>query len=130
LPTKAYGDDAGFDLYVSEATIIPAGQFCDVPSGVAAQIPARCWGLITGRSSTLRKRGLLVYQGVIDPGYRGELFTGIQNVGAASQAVEVGERLAQLLLFHNASLDVQTPTWVTELDPHERGSNGFGSSGS
>lgn len=131
LPTKTYPDDAGYDLYVSERTIIPAGQSRDVPCGVAVQLPPGYWAMVTGRSSTLRTRGLLVQPGVIDAGWRGELFALLQHIGTgAHTVVEAGDRVAQLLLFHNASMDVAPPTLTTELEPHERGVNGFGSSGS
>lgn len=129
LPTKVYGDDAGFDLYASQPAVVPVGEFRDIPCGIAMQTPYQTWALITGRSSTLRRRGLLVYQGVIDPGYRGELFVAVQNIGRNSQTIEVGERIGQVLLFNNTSMQVGDPRWVDQLDPHERGTNGFGSSG-
>lgn len=129
LPTKTYPDDAGYDLYVSERTTIPAGQFRDVPCGIAIQIPDGFWAMIVGRSSTLRKRELLVQLGVIDVGYRGELFAAVQSVSQFSRTIEVGERLAQLLLFQNNGAWVAQPSWAAELATHERGSNGFGSSG-
>ena len=128
LPTKAYSDDAGFDLYVSEATVIEPGQFVDVPCAVAVELPSDTWALLTGRSSTLRKHNLMVNQGVIDPGYRGELFAGVWNLGSEAVTVEVGDRLAQLILMPNHALHARLVA-VNELAPHQRGQSGFGSSG-
>lgn len=128
LPTRAYPDDAGLDLYTSERIVIPSGQFRDVPTGVSVQLPDWAWAEVRGRSSTMRKRNLLVYPGVIDAGWRGELFAGVWNLGPESVVVDVGERLAQLILYMNSTLHFR-PVQVGALTPHARGINGFGSSG-
>lgn len=127
LPVRTHATDAGLDLYVSEGCGIDPGEFVDVPCGIAVEFPVGWWGLITGRSSTLRRRGLLVAQGVIDEGYRGELFSGVWNMGESWQRVEAGERLAQLILFPTApKLEVKR---ADSLGSSDRGSSGFGSSG-
>ncbi len=128
MPTKAYSDDAGYDLYVSAKTTIMPGQFVDVPCAVAIEMPSNTWALLTGRSSTLRKHGLMVNQGIIDPGYRGELYAGVFNLGAEPITVNRGDRLAQLILMPNHALNT-TLIEVEELAPHQRGHAGFGSSG-
>lgn len=127
-PDRAYPDDAGLDLFVSKRTVIPCGQFVDVSSGIAVELPPGTWGLIQGRSSTLRKRQLLVNPGVIDVGYRGELFAGCWNLGRVTQILEPGERVAQLIIIANVTEMVGVRV-VDELGEHARGGNGFGSSG-
>lgn len=128
LPTRGHADDAGLDLHVSEDVTVPPGAFRDVPCGVHAQLPDWCWGMITGRSSTLRKRGLLVNQGVIDAGYRGELFAGVFNLSGEEVHVRKGERLAQLILLENGTARVY-PEEKWALTSGSRGHNGFGSTG-
>lgn len=127
-PTRAHEDDAGYDLYASEARNIAPGEFADIPTGIAVQLPLGTWGLLTGRSSTLRKRGLLVNQGIIDHGYRGELFAGVQNLSGQPVQVLPGERLAQLIIMPNLT-EMTEMLEVQQLADHERGTNGFGSSG-
>ena len=128
-PTRAYPDDAGMDLYVSETTVVGPGEFKDIPCGVAVELREGTWGLLVGRSSTLRRRGLLVNLGVIDVGYRGELFAGVQNT-SPTQSVEVtaGDRVAQLIILPNLT-EQFNPVMAGELMPHARGAHGFGSSG-
>lgn len=127
-PTKAYADDAGFDLYCDAEMVIEPHTFVDVPLGVAIKVPEGTWGLLTARSSTLRKHGLMVAQGVIDCGYTGPLFAGVWNMTDEPVKVELGMRLVQYILMTNASLDVEAQQ-VDELPKTDRGASGFGSSG-
>jgi dUTP pyrophosphatase len=125
-PTKAYPDDAGIDLAACESVVIPVSGKALVKTGLKFALPAGMWGLIVGRSSTWAKKRLDVKLGVIDAGWRGELFISIENRGDEDYKVEVGERLAQYILL---------PAWqgafaeVGMLPEHARGENGFGSSG-
>lgn len=127
-PSRGYPDDAGIDLYVAVDTVIPPGEFVDVPSGVKVEMPPDVWGMLTGRSSTLRKKGLMVNQGVIDPGYRGELYSGVWNLTRDEVKVAAGERIAQLILIGNATR-LHRLVEVAGLSPSDRGTNGFGSTG-
>lgn len=126
IPTKAHAGDAGWDLYVAEDTRVRAGEFVDVPCGVGCALPTGTWGLLTGRSSTLRNRGLLVHQGVIDEGYRGELFAGVFNLTREDVLVEAGARIAQLIVV---PMHAHAGVFVDQLRPGEREARGFGSSG-
>lgn len=128
LPTQSYEGDAGFDLYVSQSTKIQPGEFVDVPCDVRVELPFWAWAMVTGRSSALRKKGLLVHTGIIDQGYRGELFAGAFNLGSEPVWVEKGERVAQLIPINNSSRMI-TPWQTEKLNPSARGEQGFGSSG-
>lgn len=127
--TRGHFDDAGLDLYVSEDTVIPPGSFVDVRCNINVQLPSWSWGLITGRSSTLRKKGLLVNLGVIDAGYRGELFSGVFNLTNSEVKVYKGDRLAQLIIIKNSTLGLE-PVQVERINEGSRGDRGFGSTGS
>lgn len=127
-PQRKYKDDAGWDLVTSKKTVLDPGETADVPCGIAVQLPSWAYGRITGRSSTMRERSLLVGEGIIDTGYRGELFVQATNMGGYTTAVEVGERIGQLILHANDSAAVR-PVRVRDLVASERGINGFGSTG-
>lgn len=131
MPTRAHADDAGYDLYVSEDTIVQPGTFVDIPTAVALELPFWSWGMLTGRSSTLRKRGLLVHTGIIDAGYRGELYAGVWNMTDDEVLVAQGDRIAQLIILDNSTMQTSMRLLGPgqALGEHARGVNGFGSSG-
>lgn len=128
MPSRQHDDDTGWDLYVSDDVSVAPGEWKDVPCGVRVELPKGWWAMLTGRSSTLRRRGLLVSTGIIDHGYRGPLWAGVINVSKDQVVVRRDERIAQLIPFEHAPVH-----WMTirtdQLGDHPRGEAGFGSSG-
>lgn len=127
-PYKKYSGDAGWDLYVSRPCTIQPGETMDVHTDLQISMPPKTYARITGRSSTLRKHGLLVYEGIIDNGYTGEMFVCVHNLGKEPFKVEKGMRLAQVIF---GSIDDVRWSEVDEIlpDPRKRGNAGFGSTG-
>jgi dUTP pyrophosphatase len=125
-PTRGHDGDAGMDLYCSRTQVIQPSAFCDVHTDLSIAMPRGYFARICGRSSSIR-RGLLVVEGVIDNGYRGELYSGVYNMTDNSITVHVGERLAQLIL-HRIHREIHWSR-VSHLSSTDRGSSGFGSTG-
>jgi dUTP pyrophosphatase len=128
LPAYAHEGDAGLDLAAATAHTIAPGDRAAVSTGLALAIPMGWVGLVHPRSGLARRHGLTVANapGTIDAGYRGELQVLLINLGPATVAIEVGERIAQLLLQPVGRAQVVE---VDDLDASERGSGGFGSTG-
>lgn len=127
LPTRAHTTDVGLDLYTRYDTTIKPGEFADIPTGISVNLPDDKWALITGRSSAIRKYGLLVVSSIIDPGYRGPLCVGAHNLGADPVHIVHGQRIGQLILMPAILAE---PDWDNDVTSTERGANGYGSSGS
>lgn len=125
-PSKAYPGDAGYDLYVAERTVVPYGSFKDIPLGISVELPFGVWAMLTGRSSTIRTRRLLVVQGILDNGFRGPLFAAVQNMDEQAVTVERGERIAQLIPFGLIDLHIEQ---ADSLGVSDRGKSAFGSTG-
>jgi dUTP pyrophosphatase len=128
LPMRAHPGDAGADLCSVEVISIPPGERRDVGTGLALAIPAGYAGFVQPRSGLAFKHGIMVVNspGLIDAGYRGELRVSLYNSGSDSFLVNVGERIAQLVVQK-----VEEPAFVESglLVDTVRGQGGFGSSG-
>ena len=129
LPQAQHPGDAGLDLRAAEGVTVKPGERAMVPTGVAVAIPDGHAGLVLPRSGLASKKGLTLANapGLIDPGYRGEVFCAVVNLDQ-HEAVEiaVGDRIAQLLLI---ALPDPSPVFVEELPASSRGAGGFGSTG-
>ncbi len=131
LPRYATPGAAGADLCALNdgisTTILP-GQTVFFRTGLAVAIPEGYVGLIFARSSMGAKRGLAPANkvGVIDSDYRGEICVVLHNHSETAQTVEPGERIAQLLILPvTTAVFLETDT----LDDTDRGTGGFGSTG-
>lgn len=98
-----------------------------IATGIQVEIPEGYWAAIEARSST-SKLMVIVPKGVIDTGYRGELFAQLLNVSFIPRKIHNGDRLVQLIMHENLAdkFDIEE---VDELSPSERGATGFGSTG-
>lgn len=123
---RAYVGDAGLDLAISEDAMLMDGEYRMIPTGVRAAVPHGWWGFMHGRSSAWAKYGLDIRTAVIDSGYRGELMVGVTNRSGDVRYLKTGFRLAQYVLMPAFMGDVIE---VEQLPEHERGENGYGSSG-
>lgn len=131
VPDLAYAKpgDAGLDLTNGDGVShhIPVGGSSIIGTGIAVAIPAGHFGLVTMRSGHGFKRDLVSHPGIIDSGYRGEIKTKVFNLGIHDAYIEPGERFCQLTIIPIAQ---SVPAQVTSLEESERGTGGFGSSGS
>lgn len=128
LPTRAHDGDAGLDLYALEGATLGAGERAAVGTGIAVEIPEGYAGLVLPRSGLALRAGVTVLNapGLIDSGYRGEIGVLLINHGAAAVTLGRGERIAQLVIQPVARA---TLVEVRELDGSQRGTGGFGSTG-
>jgi dUTP pyrophosphatase len=130
LPTRAYPGDAGLDLYALGDAELGPGERASVRTGIAVQIPEGQAGLVLPRSGLARRHGISVVNapGLIDAGYRGEVEVLLLNTDRSTPfSIAAGDRIAQLVIVGVHAPQVLE---VQELALSERGSGGFGSSGS
>jgi dUTP pyrophosphatase len=126
VPTKANNNDAGFDLYSTIDTIITPKQRKTVSTGIALQMPDNLAGLIWPRSGLSVRQGIDVLAGVIDSGYRGEIMVCLYNTSDYDVVIRTGDRIAQIIFQEVPHVIMKAHE---SLGSSQRGSNGFGSTG-
>ena len=97
-PTRGSAYAAGYDLYASKATTIPARGKVLVDTDISIAVPAGTYGRVAPRSGLASKHSIDVGAGVIDADYRGPVKVLLFNLGDSDFKVEVGERVAQLIV--------------------------------
>lgn len=127
LPHKAHKTDAGLDLTCTSVQFSERDQVFVYGTGLVVEIPDGHVGLIFPRSSVFKTGEVLSNcVGVIDSGYRGEVFAKFYQVTDRRNCYNVGERFAQLIILPIPDIE---PEWSDELTEGERGANGYGSTG-
>lgn len=132
IPMRATNGSAGMDLYAcidSPITIAP-GELVIVPTGIAIELPDNgCAAFLYARSGLGVKHGICLANGVgvIDSDYRGEVCAGLCNVSDKPYTISPDERVCQMVI---APVFLPDITEVSELGGTERGTGGFGSTGS
>src|ERR1700677_728477 len=156
LPTKANSNDAGFDVYATEDIVLYPGQVKKHPLNIKLSLPPGAWARIETKSG-LGAKGMMVWAGVIDEGYRGIPHVIMSNI-KMTHGVEIlsqiigtnqileedldvsilanrepivikkGEKVAQITMNpHSNSFHM---VQVDRVDANtKRGEGGFGSSG-
>lgn len=97
-PTRGSAFAAGYDLYASKATTIPARGKALVDTDISIAVPAGTYGRVAPRSGLASKHSIDVGAGVIDADYRGPVKVLLFNFGEGAFDVGVGERVAQLII--------------------------------
>ena len=132
LPVPHYQTEhsAGVDLYsaVDDNTVIEAGKWKLIPTGIAVAIPEGYEGQVRPRSGLALKHGIgmLNAPGTIDADYRGEVGVILFNFSDIPFTIQRGDRVAQLVF---AKLVKAKFKKVDELSETKRGAGGFGHTG-
>ncbi|MCD4746844.1 MAG: dUTP diphosphatase [Bacteroidales bacterium] len=130
LPSYETLTSAGMDLRANiddpvvlkslDRTLVPTGLFIELPAGYEAQIRPR--------SGLAYKKGISILNtpGTIDADYRGEIKVILINLSKEDFIIKDGERIAQMIISAHEKAE-----WlqVEELIETERGSGGFGHTG-
>jgi dUTP pyrophosphatase len=131
LPAYATDGSAGMDLraMLDAPLDLAPGKTELIPTGIAIHIgDPDLAAVILPRSGLGHKHGIVLGNlvGLIDSDYQGQLFVSCWNRGQETFRVEVGERIAQLMLMPVVRAEFEV---VDSFDESERGAGGFGHSG-
>lgn len=130
IPEYHTGKAAGFDLAIADRITVGSagydGQVVLAGTGLVIAAPVNHFLYITFRSSTPRKYGVTVLEGIVDEDYCGdedEIKLQIMNLSKAAKTIPAGTRLAQGLFIP------VTQGMFCERDVMGESRGGFGSTG-
>lgn len=127
LPEYQTSGAVAFDLYSRVDVTIAPKTLERLPTNVIIATPKGYMLEIKDRSSTLKKKGLLVTTGYIDNDYCGEtdeILLQVYNVTDSEVRVEKGERIGQ-----GAFIKVEIGEWEETDTMGSLSRGGFGSTG-
>ena len=131
LPDYATEGSAGMDLRacLTEPLTVHPGETHLIPTGIAIHIsdPGLA-AMLLPRSGLGHKHGIVLGNlvGLIDSDYQGQLFVSVWNRGQVPFTIEVGERIAQMIIVPVVRAHFEI---VNEFTESIRGTGGFGHSG-
>ena len=120
MDLRAYLPDGSISLHPKQRALIGTGLYFEIPEGFEVQIRPR--------SGLALKHGITILNspGTIDADYRGEIKVILINHGEESFLIEHEMRIAQMVVAQYQRIQFKL---VKELTSSERGSGGFGSTG-
>jgi dUTP pyrophosphatase len=129
LPVYETKGSVGFDFLAREKIAIPPKSLALIPANVIVEVPFGYMLVVSSRSSTPKKKGLLTPHGIgiIDHDYCGpndEIKIQVYNFSELDVNVEKGEKIAQGVFVR---IDKFKWEEVDEIKKESRG--GFGSTG-
>jgi len=131
LPEYATEGSAGMDLRAAldETTEIKPGETILIPTGMAVYVEdPNMAAIVLPRSGLGHKHGIVLGNlvGLIDSDYQGQLFVSCWNRGNKAYTIEIGDRIAQLVIVPVIQADFEV---VDDFINTDRGVGGFGHSG-
>jgi dUTP pyrophosphatase len=126
MPRYAHPGDAGLDICAAEELVLHVHQRKLIKTGLAIELPRSTEAQIRPRSGLALEHGVTVLNspGTIDAGFRGELKVLLINLGDEDFRVEVGMKIAQLVVSQVTSVKIEE---TRALSRSKRGRGGFGS---
>ena len=140
LPTRAYNSDAGMDLYYcpnedkklydsTQSYHMPPRSSRLIPTGIKVEVPYGHMLEVKNKSGIASKRQLIVGACVIDPGYNGEVYINLHNIGPKTQIIKPGDKIAQAVLIPIIHCRIMEVAEDNLNEDTLRGAGAFGSTG-
>ena len=139
LPVRAHKTDAGMDLFYcpnggrgvcmedNGEYWLSANSSNLLSTGLKTHIPEGYMLEIKNKSGIASKRQLVVGACVVDPGYDGEIYVNLHNIGCETQVIKPGDKIAQAVLVPVVHCGIEEATEDNLNNGSTRGEGGFGS---
>lgn len=118
IPAQATFSDAGYDLFSTESYLLQPGERKLFLTNISTAIPHGYYWRVAPRSWLAYKHGIDVLAGVVDSGYRWDVWVILINLGKDPLQINEWDKIAQLII--EACHEVQWEE-VEELPESQRG---------
>lgn len=123
IPKYAHPGDAGMDVFAVSKK--ETEKFVEYGTGLSFEVPLGYAMLVFPRSSVTNKDLMLKNSvGILDSGYRGELFLKFTRFG--EEDYKIGDKIGQIMILPFPTVEFEE---TDELSESSRGTGGFGSTG-
>ena len=143
LPVRAHSIDAGMDLFYCPDPNqdpdcywkpegeyrIPPRESCLVPTVLKVIDPDNHMLEIKNKSGIAHTQKLIVGACVVDPGYTGEIYVNLHNIGGSTRIIQPGQKIAQAVLVPIIICEPDEINYDPSDLSTERSDGGFGSTG-
>ncbi len=126
IPKYQTAGAAGFDLALADGLYLAGREIKLAPTGLVFATPPNHMLYITFRSSTPRRWGVTVLEGILDEDYCGdedECSIQVMNLSWGARTIPAGTRIAQGVMVPISRVNFQ------EVDHMGKSRGGFGSTG-
>ncbi len=129
--TQGHPGDAGWDIRAAHFNRLYPGQTAKVATGIALEIPDGWAVLMLPRSGLAAQHGITLVNapGLIDSGYRGEVFAIMNKLDEGWYDIQPGERIAQLVPIRTEKMQFVNIDFASFSTDTSRGVGGLGSTG-
>lgn len=127
IPKRATNGSAGYDLASVCKYVIQPGNKETISTGLSIRVPEGTYGRLAPRSGLAVKHCIDVLAGVVDRDYKEEVKVILINHSKEPFNIEIGDRVAQLVVECIKTPDVEIVDMFPPLDSTRVG--GFGSTG-
>jgi len=120
-PDESTGSESSLPILPRESKLISTGLKIEVPRDHMLEIK--------NKSGVAFKRKLITGACVVDPGYDGEIYVNLHNIGTQTQYINPGDKVAQAVLIPIVHCGVEEVATDNLNCDSLRGEGGFGSTG-
>ncbi|MCF8267471.1 MAG: dUTP diphosphatase [Ignavibacteriales bacterium] len=130
IPAYSTPHSSGMDIRAAleNEVVLPAGKTALIPTDLSVEIPPGYEIQVRPRSGLAAKNGIGILNapGTIDADYRGEIKVILFNFSSEDFLIRRGDRIAQIIVAPVVKAEIEISDDLSQTD---RGSGGFGSSG-
>ena len=130
MPSKTRYSDAGYDLTIIREYKVLTSNTTLYDTGIQLEIPNGYYVEIVPRSSISRSGYILANSvGIIDQGYRGNLYIALTKINTESPELTLPWKCCQMIVKKQTYSRLVTGDAGKEIEASSRGTGAFGSTG-